>query len=77
MFESQPGFTGKHSVTTAFPLFIALLFSSAILITPPPAGYLSVSLVIAASLACLAMAAASWSSAAAVPAIASKYMRER
>ena len=74
MFESQPGFTGKHSVTTAFPLFIALLFSSAILITPPPAGYLSVGLVIAAS---LAMAAASWSSAAAVPAIASKYMRER
>ena len=78
MFESQPGFTGKQSTTTVFPLFTALLFSSAILMTPPPVGYLSVGLVLAGSSVCLAMAKASWkSSAAAIPAIASKYVRER
>jgi predicted membrane channel-forming protein YqfA (hemolysin III family) len=58
MFASQKS-TGAGAMTIAY-LLVAFIFSPALLVVWRPLGYTSVSLVIACSAFCIAMAWAKW-----------------
>ena len=58
MFASQKS-TGAGALTIAY-LLVAFIFSPALLVVWRPLGYTSVSLVIACSAFCIAMAWAKW-----------------
>ena len=59
MFTSQKSSGGGYTTTVAY-LAVALIFSPAILVISRPVGYFTVSLAIAISTICLALAWVNW-----------------
>jgi hypothetical protein len=72
MFDSQQKSTGTGYTTSVALLAVALIFSPAVLIASRPFGYVSLSVAIACSTVCLALAWINWkkSSQLSIPSIA-------
>lgn len=60
MFESNQKSTGTTYTTTVALLVLAFIFSPAMLALSRPVGYLTISLAVACSLLCVAMAWVNW-----------------
>ena len=71
MFDPQQKSTGTGYTTTVALLAVAFIFSPAVLMISRPIGYVSLSLAIACSAICLALAWANWkkSSQLSIPSI--------
>ena len=59
MFASQKSTGSGYTMTVAY-LAVALIFSPAILILSRPVGYIAISLAIACSAVCVALAWVNW-----------------
>ena len=60
MFDPQQKSTGTGYTTTVALLAVAFIFSPAVLMVSRPIGYVSLSLAIACSALCLALAWVNW-----------------
>jgi hypothetical protein len=60
MFETSQKSTGTRYTTTVAFLVMAFIFSPAVLIVSRPMGYLSISLAVACSAGCIALAWVNW-----------------
>ena len=77
MFDTQQKSTGTGYTSTIAFLVVALIFSPATLIFSGHFGYISVSLAIAGSILCIALAGLTWkkSSQRTIPSIATQEAR--
>jgi hypothetical protein len=73
MFTSQKSSGGGYTTTVAY-LAVALIFSPAVLVVSRPVGYFTLSLAVAISAICLALAWVNWKKSAqpSVPSIESR-----
>jgi len=77
MFDSQQKPTGTGYTATVALLMVAFIFSPAVLIISRPIGYLSVSLAIACSVICSALAWLNWKKASQLTIPTIEMQRER
>jgi hypothetical protein len=79
MFDSQQKSTGtQYTLTIAF-LLVAFVFNPAVLLLSRPLGYVSVSLTIACSALCVALAWVNWKkySRLTIPSIEAPHVRPK
>jgi hypothetical protein len=79
MFHFPQKSTGTQYTTTVALLILAFIFSPAVLIVSGPLGYMSVSLAVVCSAACIGLACVNWKkySDLSVPSIATPYARSK